>query len=171
MFLALLVGLAYVPQVLRRMRRDRRWRTGGAPVAWAELHDTAIDLGITWRPGLSPRATRARLVEHFGAPLDGHSPERPPRGPSVTPEAVDALDRIVHEVELLRYARRPGTADDRGLRFDTELCVAALYGGATRATRRRAHWWPRSLVRRRAPRITTTATEPTSQGVLVDHVG
>ena len=171
MFLALLGGLAYVPQVLRRMRRDRRWRTGGAPAAWAELHDTATDLGITWRPGLSPRATRARLVEHFGAPLDGHSPERPPRGASVAPEAVEALDRIVHEVELLRYARRPGTADDRGLRFDTELCVAALYGGAPRATRRRAHWWPRSLVRRRAPRITTTATEPASQGVVVDHVG
>ena len=82
-----------------------RW---GARAAWAELHDTATDLGITWRPGLSPRATRARLVEHFGAPLDGHSPERPPRGPSVAPEAVEALDRIVHEVELLRYARRPG---------------------------------------------------------------
>ena len=169
--LALLVGLAYVPRLLRRMRRDRRWRTGGAPAAWAELHDTAADLGITWRPGLSPRATRARLIEHFGAPLDGSSPERPPRGPSVAPVAVEALDRIVHEVELMRYARRPGTADDRGLRYDTELCVAALYGGAPRSTRRRAHWWPRSLVSRRTPRLVAKAAEPASQGVVVDHVG
>ncbi|MGI8644782.1 MAG: transglutaminaseTgpA domain-containing protein [Nocardioides sp.] len=168
---ALLLGLAHLPQLLRRLRRDRRWRTGGVPAAWAELHDTATDLGITWRPGLSPRAMRGRLVEHFGAPLDAATPERPVRGSSVAPEAVAALDRIVHEVELLRYARHPGTADDRGLRFDTGLCVAALNGGASRSARRRAKWWPRSLFRRAAPRATPIETEQATRGVIVDHVG
>ena len=80
-----LVGLAYVPQLLRRARRERRWRTGGAQAAWEELRDTAVDLGVIWRPGLSPRAMRTRLVEHFGAPPDSATPERPPRGPAANP--------------------------------------------------------------------------------------
>ena len=172
-FVIVLVGLAYVPQVVRRARRERRWRTGGAQVAWEELRDTAVDLGIIWRPGLSPRAMRARLVEHFGAPPDSGTPERPPRGPAANPRAVDALDRIVHEVELLRYARTPGSPDANGLRFDTELCGSALAGGATRAARRRAVWWPRSLFSRPSrPRRGSSGNEPTmSHGVLVDHVG
>ncbi len=101
------------------------------------------------------------------------TPERPPRGPSANPRAVDALDRIVHEVELLRYARTPGSPDANGLRFDTELCGSALAGGATRAARRRALWWPRSLFSRQArPRPGASGNEPTmSHGVLVDHVG
>jgi transglutaminase-like putative cysteine protease len=168
----LLVGLAFVPRVLRGMRRERRWRVGGPLTAWVELRDAAIDLGIPWRLGLSPRATRDRLVEHFGAPLEDGAPERPLRGPAVAPRAVAALDRIVHEVELLRYARRPGTADDPGLRHDTELCLASLEGGATRGARRRARWWPRSLFRR-APRTEIHHdVEPTTrQGVVIDHVG
>ena len=79
----------------------------------------------------------------------------------------------MHEVELLRYARTPGSPDALGLRFDTELCGSALAGGATRAARRRALWWPRSLFSRQVrPRPGSSGNEPTmSQGVLVDHVG
>ncbi|MEO5854234.1 MAG: DUF3488 and transglutaminase-like domain-containing protein [Nocardioides sp.] len=171
----LVAGLLLVPRLVRRRRRERRWERGGAAAAWAELHDTAIDLDIAWRPGLSPRSTRDRLVQHFGAPVDAGTPERPARGPDVAPDAVAALDRIVREVELLRFARNPGTAPDHELRFDTELCVAALEGGASRHARRRAHWWPRSVFTR-APRRAIAEAEAdaatlATSGVVVDHVG
>ncbi len=172
--LGVLVGLAFVPQLVRRARRERRWRTGGAQAAWDELRDTAVDLGIVWRAGLSPRAMRNRLVDHFGAELVAGVPERPARGPDANPRAVEALDRIVREVELLRYSRSPGTPETRGLRFDTESCAAALTGGATPPTRRRARWWPRSLFRRGQvrPRAGSADNAPTvDHGVVVDHVG
>jgi transglutaminase-like putative cysteine protease len=175
--LVLLGVSAFVPQLLRRRRRDLRWRTADASAAWDELRDSAHDLGVPWREGVSPRATRARLVEFFGAPLDHATPERPARGADLAPTAVEALDRLVHEVEVLRYARHTRTPDERGLRFDTELCVAALEGGATRAARRRAHWLPRSVWRRRPGPVVTRDPdqgEPGSSattGVVVDHVG
>jgi len=176
---ALLAGLLLLPRMVRGRRRTRRWHEGGAPTAWAELHDTATDLGIVWRAGLSPRATGDRLVQHFGAPVEDGTPQRPARGPEVAPAAAAALDRIVHEVELLRFARNPGTAADHELRFDTELCVAALEGGASRNARRRAHWWPRSVFTRaprQASRRASAETEAdaatlANSGVVVDHVG
>jgi len=180
---ALLAVLLLLPRMVRERRRTRRWDVGGPPAAWAELHDTATDLGIAWRSGLSPRATGDRLVQHFGAPVEDGTPERPARGPEVAPAAAAALDRIVHEVELLRFARNPGTAADHELRFDTELCVAALEGGASRNARGRAHWWPRSVFtraprqashgasRRASAEAEADAATLAGSGVVVDHVG
>ena len=170
----LVVGMLLVPRLARQLRRERRWQQGGAPAAWAELHDTATDLGIAWRPGLSPRATRDRLAQHFGAPVHDDTPERPTSGPEVAPEAVAALDRIVHEVELLRFARTPGTAGDQELRSATGLCAAALEGGASRSARRRALWWPRSVFTsppRRSREQVADETTLANTGVVVDHVG
>jgi transglutaminase-like putative cysteine protease len=172
--LVVLGGLAYIPQLVRRARRERRWRVGGAQAAWGELRDTALDLGIVWRAGLSPRAMGDRLVAHFGADPVAGVPDRPQRGPDANPRAVEALDRVVHEVELLRYSRSPQTPETRGLRFDTEACATALAGGATAPTRRRARWWPRSLFQRqvRGRRSAARDTGPTvDAGVVVDHVG
>lgn len=188
---ALLVGLAMTPSLLRRVRRDRRWRDGAdATAAWDELRDTAADLGITWRQGLSPRATAADLAANFGAPASDGSTDataeagqRPARGAALAPLAAAALDRIVAELELLRYSQHRPAPDVPGLRLDTETCAAALVDGSTSTARRRARWLPRSLWRRRSrtrvapdpegpesPATDSAASSAGSSGV-VDHVG
>ncbi len=173
--LLLLAGLL-LPGTLRRRRRTERLATGATEPIWAELHDTAVDLAITWPRARSPRATRDGLVEHLGAPVGSTTDERPAHGPEIAPEAVDALDRIVLALELERYARpgsRPVTADGQsGLRADGATCVAALAGGASRNARRRARWWPRSVVSLRRRRVRSTGpTVEARYGGVVDHVG
>ncbi|WP_395658873.1 transglutaminaseTgpA domain-containing protein [Nocardioides sp.] len=167
-----LVALALLtPRVVRRRRRDRRLATGEPEAAWAELRDTALDLGVPWPERRSPRATRNALVDHLGVPLGPQTGDRPAHGPMVAPAAVAALDRLVHALELLRYAR-PGEAgsDPERVRTDTEILVASLLGGAVRSARRRAAWWPRSVLRaaRRRPRVAPTTVEARYGGV-VDH--
>ncbi|MGB0100113.1 MAG: DUF3488 and transglutaminase-like domain-containing protein [Nocardioides sp.] len=161
-----------LPRSLRRRRREHRLEAGDPELAWAELRDTALDLGVTWPEGRSPRATRALLVEHLGSPLDPQTPDRPAHGAAVAPVAVESLDRLVHHVELRRYARPGSVADpDRDqVRDDAHTVLAALMGGATRRSRRRAQWWPRSVLRpgRRSRRTTSISIE-TTHGAVVDH--
>lgn len=168
--LGLLVVLALLPRGLRRTRRERRL-AGGPEEAWAELRATSLDLGLPWPEGRSPRETRERLVTYLGAAEDGHTVERPRHGADVAPDAVAALDRVVRTLELSRYARawEPGT----GLRADVETCLAALHGGAPRSARRRAEWWPRSVVSGRSHRRRPLAPTPVEAryGGVVDHVG
>lgn len=148
----LALALVLAPRLLRRHRSTARWRVEeqeGPEAAWAELRDTALDLGLDWPAGRSTRAVRDWLVEHFGVaqadPLD-----RPPHGPGLNPAAEEALDRIVDDLERARYAV-PGRYPMRELervRSDTETCVTALVCGAPAAARRQATWMPKSLVRR-----------------------
>ena len=162
-------GGLLLPRTLRARRRERRLASGGAEPVWAELHDTAFDLGVPWPRDRSPRATRAVLVDHFGAPVGPDTVERPAHGPETAPEAVAALDRLVHTLELDRYSRSGTTLDPVRLRADGEACVAALYGGAVSSARRRATWWPRSVVSRRRRR-TAPGTLEAKYGGVVDHV-
>ena len=167
----LLVG-ALLPRTVRGRRRQRRLGRGAPELSWAELRDTAVDLGVPWPEGRSPRATRGRLVDHLGTPVGAQTEERPAHGPAVAPDAVEALDRLVREVELLRYARPGSTpaADRDGVRTDTETVLAALAGGAPRSARRRAQWWPRSVLTvTRRSRRTAPATVETPYGGIVDH--
>ncbi len=166
--IAIVVLGALLPRSLRRRRRERRFTAGVPEEIWAELHDTAIDLGVAWPPGRSPRARRDELVGHLGAPAGPASVDRPSHGPSVAPDAVSALDRIVRTLELHRYAREGAQVDPVRLRADGELCVASLAGGATRSARRRAEWWPRTVVRvtRRRRRASTTLLEAKYGGVI-----
>ncbi len=169
----LVAGLVLAtPGAVRRVRRSRRWRSpGGSAAAWDELRDTATDLGLRWRAGLSPRATGDWLVLHLG-PASGSSLERPARGPGQSPEAVGALDRIIDAVERDRYSRRASGAETSALRADVETCTGALEAGATRSARAAARWWPRSLWRRRPP-AAPTGGQPDrgQQGMIVDRVG
>jgi transglutaminase-like putative cysteine protease len=167
----LLLVLALGPRFLRRRRRDQRGDLGPEE-AWDELRDTAVDLGLPWPAHRSPWQTREALVRLFGASRDEFSPERPRRGPDVNPDAVFALDRLVHALERLRYAR-PDTADHGTYRAEMQACVDALYGGAPRRARRTADWWPRSVFTRPAPRRTPAAgpAEPALAGKVVDRVG
>jgi hypothetical protein len=84
---------------------------------------------------------------------------------------VDCLDRIVHAVERLRYAR---SAEAPALRAELETVLLSLAGGAPRGARRRARWWPASVLRRKR-RSTTRAGSggliTARHGGVVDHVG
>ena len=167
--LVVVAGVLLLPRTLRARRRERRLSAGTAEPVWAELHDTALDLGVPWPRDRSPRDTRAVLVDHFGTPVGPETVERPARGPGVAPEAVSALDRLVHTIELDRYSRSGATLDPVRLRADGEACVAALAGGATRSARRRATWWPRSVLSPRRRR-TSTAPHEAKYGGVVDQI-
>jgi transglutaminase-like putative cysteine protease len=168
---ALLVVVLLVPRTVRT-RRARRRLGAGPEAAWAELRDTATDLGIPWPAERSPRETRDVLVGHLGAPLDGETPERPAHGPEVAPDAVAALDLVVLSLERARYAR-PGGDGSPALSAELATVVASLQGGAARRARRRALWWPRSVVglRSRASRTVVAAPITVRHGGVVDHVG
>jgi len=166
----LLAGGLLTPLLLRRSRREHRWRAPGGPeAAFAELRDTVVDLGETWPDGLSPRAIGQWLGSRLGDPA-AERVERPLRGRNQSPEASAALDRIVSSVEVLRYAR-PTQRDWSGLRPDVETVVASLRAGATRAAVLRSSWWPRSAFRRATQvAVTPESVEVVTQGSLVDHV-
>jgi transglutaminase-like putative cysteine protease len=172
--LALLVlgGLALVPGVIRGRRRSRRLR-GGAEAAWAELRDSALDLGVAWPMSRSPHETGYLLSAWFGPEPDGPPLTRPPRGRGIAPGAEDALDRIVLTLERVRYARY---ADDApgALADDVRTCITALEHGCTRRTLRRARWLPRSLFgrgRRASLAELQRTPEAVAAGGVVDHVG
>ena len=168
----LLAAALAVPRTVRRSRRERRL-DGDPEAVWAELRDTAIDLGVPWPAQRSPRETRERLVGHLGAPSQGPAPERPAHGRHLAPGAVRSLDRIVVAVETARYARLGADRPDGALREDAEECLDALRAGATPRAVRRAEWWPRSALTSRASGTTRPAgTRPTESvhGGVVDHV-
>lgn len=150
--LLLVVGglLLLVPRAARD--RARRARLGGGPdQVWAELRATALDLGLPWPEGRSPRVTGEALATRLGDPAD-QTAERPRTGPEVAPEAAAALDRLVLGVERARYAR-PGavaTRERTDLATDGMLVIAALESGAGPRARQRARWFPRSLWQREA---------------------
>ncbi len=160
------------PRTLRRRRREQRGLLGPEE-AWEELRDTTLDLRLPWPQHRSPWQTREALVQLFGAPRDEFTPERPRRGPETNPDAVFALDRIVHALERLRYARADGT-EPGTWRAEMQTCVDALYGGANKRARRAAVWWPRSVLVRRVD-IRRPVVEPQVEramaGRVVDHVG
>lgn len=171
--LLLLGALALVPRTVRRRRTANRWRSGDpAEAGWAELRDVAVDLAVPWPTGRSPRAGAHRLALHFGAPLSDDTPERPAKGPRENPVATEAVQRLATLLEENRYAPPGGPAADLDeVRELVATCTAALRGGATRRARRRADWWPRSVVQRGATGIArpVISRRPT-QGV-VDNLG
>jgi transglutaminase-like putative cysteine protease len=167
----LVVALLLLPRTVRGRRSGVRI-DGGPEAVWAELRDTVIDLRIPWPQDRSPRETRDRLVDHLGQPVDRSTAERPRHGATVAPEAVEALDRIVLAIERLRYAR-PGQHEPGALRPELETVIASLYGGAPRGARRRATWWPRSVLMRQRTWRSAPAAAPITvrHGSVVDHVG
>lgn len=135
--LAALALAAAFPAWLRSRRRARRLgtRRPGAPTApgatpdavpqwWAELEDTAVDLGVGRAPHESEQVFAARI---------------------------GAIPAVAEAVEWSRYAPA-GTEPPPGLRGGSTLAdsvratIAALEDAAEPAVRRRARWFPRSLV-------------------------
>ena len=170
----LVVVLLLAPRALRRLVSRRRWAGASSPraeteAAWAEIRDTATDLGTAWDDGLTLRTAALRLEAGFGNPADeddaGSFGRR--RGPDVNPEATSALHRLVLLLERARYARDlPADAvSPERLRADADVCVEAMRAGAGRRRRSRATWLPVSVLaavhpRRRSDRAPAPLDEP-----------
>jgi transglutaminase-like putative cysteine protease len=152
------VALALAPRLVRSGVRRRRLAGARGPaelaeLAWDELRDSALDLGLAWSDRVSVRVRARELSRSLGVPgTDTDAMGRASlRGPDANPEATAALERLVHRVELARYAR-PGAAEQppdeqtiAEVRRDLDLCLAALTAGAAARQRRRATWLPASL--------------------------
>ncbi|WP_109506037.1 transglutaminaseTgpA domain-containing protein [Nocardioides speluncae] len=170
--LILLLALALLPRVLRRMARDRRWRNlPPAEAAWEELRATAIDLGLPWPDGRSPRSTGASMAGSFAAG-GKNRPIRPEKGAATNPAAVAAMSRLVTAVELGRYARTaPGVALAEA-QHDVAVCTEAFRAGVDNRARLLADWLPRSLWAGK-PAIAEPALRRQVKDYddVIDHVG
>ncbi len=153
LLLLLLLGM---PRLLRSWLRDRRWAAAGtaaalAEAAWAELRDTAWDLGVGWDDAVTVRTQARSLVRGFGAPgADADALSRSAkRGPGANPEAQTALELLVGLVERARYSRSlpASAAETAQVRDAVQLCAQALEEGAGRRRQTRATWWPASVWR------------------------
>lgn len=141
---ALLLALAWSP--VRRLAR--RWRrlharryVDAVDGAWAEIGDTAVDLGQPWSAFRTPRQAADRLA----------------RG--MDPQAAAALSRIRAEVEQVRYAAPVGTGqgqlDERAdaVRSDVRVVRAELARRVRWSVRLIAYCWPPSDRRRQRSSI------------------
>ncbi|MCO5967227.1 transglutaminase TgpA family protein [Actinoallomurus soli] len=129
--LALLLLLVSAPAALHRLARVRRWARAAteadlAHAAWEELRIAAVDHGLPWRTGDSPRAAGRRLTEAL----------------SLDEPSAEALNRLVRAEELARYAPAPGPG--AGLREDAFTVRAAFAAAAGRRGRWRARVLPPS---------------------------
>jgi hypothetical protein len=122
-----LVGLA--PAATRTWRRRRRFaaaRHGDPDALWAELSDTAIDLGYVWSPARTPRQVSAWLA----------------------PDAADtapALSALAVAVEHRRYSPDPGVTDAAELTRGLLDVTDQLWSRRSSRVRLRARFWPASL--------------------------
>jgi transglutaminase-like putative cysteine protease len=114
--LVVLAAVVLVPSTTRLVARRRRYaRLRGslpdAEAAWAELRDTAVDVGAPWVDGRSPRQCTELLTTWIDspAPIQGR------------------LLRLMHAVELRRYAA-DGVAAPASIRDDLTAIRAALRG-------------------------------------------
>ncbi len=155
----LLAAPALTRALVRWSRRAALASAGvtGAQIAWRELRDTCLDLGVEWSLTESPRATAARLGA-LG------------RGGTVLPaEAHAAIWRLAMAEETARYAPTPpegspeaGTAaNGSGAADDLATARAGLTATVTGRDRWRALLLPRSLAPWHRPRVGADAVPAT----------
>ncbi len=123
---AVVLMVLAAPGALRELRRRRRLASRSPVPLWHELEDVALDLGLDVPVTDTPRGFAARLSER----------------PGVDP---DALERLLHRVELARFARESASGHDPGAIDDARQLTAALRAGSPGADRWRARLLPRSL--------------------------
>jgi transglutaminase-like putative cysteine protease len=131
--LVLIVLLALVPAATRWRRRRARLRAAGdgdPDPLWAELSDTAVDLGYVWSPARTPRQVAGWL---------GHQIDAPARS---------SLDTLASAVEVARYAP-PARRDADPLVGELRAVEARLRAERSRSVRIRARLLPASLGWRR----------------------
>ncbi|SDO97789.1 Transglutaminase-like superfamily protein [Microbacterium sp. ru370.1] len=128
--LALLVA-AFVPALLRIVRRRRRLNAAGAGdavAAWTALQEDAVDFGILAPGAESPRAFAARLIDDHGVDADD----------------VGVLSEALERVSYAGDA--PDAANGPALAAAVDRIRAGLFARATPARRVLARVLPRSLV-------------------------
>lgn len=132
--------LTLIPAGIRWRRRQRRLRAaerGDPDPLWAELSDTAVDLGYVWSPSRTPRQVAGWLGRQVDVP------------------ASRSLDTLASAVEVARYA--PGDRrGERGPLIDELRAVESrLRAERSRSVRIGARLLPASLgwrLRIRVPR-------------------
>jgi transglutaminase-like putative cysteine protease len=123
----LLLGL--VPAGVRAQRRRRRFaagRQGDSDALWAELSDTATDLGYVWSRARTPRQVSRWLARDAG-------------------DAAPELDALAAAVEQRRYAPTGAPQDVDRLTRALRAVQRQLRGQRDRRMRLRATLWPASL--------------------------
>ena len=130
---AIVLLVLAAPGVVREIRRRRRLRSGSPVASWRELEDVALDLGLDVPPTDTPRGFADRLAGR----------------PGVDPET---LERLLHRVEVARFARASASLLNAGTDRDAVSLTDGLRAGSPRADRWRARLLPRSL----GPRPATT---------------
>ncbi len=125
---AVLVLIALVPASVRWRRRRRRLhrvRAGDTDALWAELADSAVDLGYVWSDARTPR----QVAQWLGNSNDATS---------------GAVQVLTSAVEQARYSR--GT-EATGADLARELAAVRTGLGQRRSPRERmrAQYWPASL--------------------------
>ena len=128
---AVVLVILAAPAVLRELRRRRRLASGAADPLWHELEDVALDLGLDVPLTDTPRGFAARLSDR----------------PGIEP---GPLERLLHRVELARFAREPAPGSDPDAVQDTVRLTRALRAGTRAPDRWRARLLPRSLGSRAA---------------------
>ncbi|MEO8888641.1 MAG: DUF3488 and transglutaminase-like domain-containing protein [Jatrophihabitantaceae bacterium] len=126
---AVVLALALIPWFTRQRRRRHRLhaaRAGDPDPLWAELTDTAVDLGYVWSPARSPRQVARWLREPAG-------------------EARGSLTALAQAVERRRYGSDGAPGDPRELAADLDAITSRLRDQRDRSTRLRARFWPASL--------------------------
>jgi hypothetical protein len=125
-----LLVLGSIPFLVRRsrhLRRLARVRRGDTDALWAELSDTATDLGYVWSSARSPRQVAGWL--------------NGPAGAAASP----ALHTLTAVVEQQRYGRASQPADGAALSKQLTTVTGGLRAGRPSRARLRALLWPASL--------------------------
>lgn len=167
-----ILALPLAPRLVRGTLRRRRWAgAGSAPAAaeigWRELRDTALDLRLRWDESVTLRTAARTLATGFGKPGTGERQgylRGTERGVQADPEAAAALERVVHDLELARFAREVGLAHGRSaadVEADVDRVSTALRRGASKRAQRLASWLPASLLSN-ARRLLGAAVRPDS---------
>jgi hypothetical protein len=127
--IVVLAGLALVPGAVRWSRRRTRLgaaRRGDTDALWAELSDTAVDLGYVWSEARSPRQVAAWLANDAG-------------------DTAPALSQLATAVEHGRYARAARIDDPDSLSEGLLAVSDQLWSRRSGRVRFRARFWPASL--------------------------
>jgi hypothetical protein len=118
------------PAVVRRRRRRGRLRAarrGDPDPLWAELSDTAVDLGYVWSAARSPRQVVGWL------------------GPQIPGESAASLRELANAVETARYAPSADAYPVALLVDDLRAVEAQLRARRGGSTRIRSRLLPASL--------------------------
>lgn len=127
--IVVLAGLASIPAAIRWSRRRARLGAalrGDTNALWAELSDTAVDLGYVWSDARSPRQVVDWLANDAG-------------------DTTPALSALATAVEHSRYARGAHVGNAGELSEGLLAVSDQLWARRSGRVRFRARFWPASL--------------------------